>query len=93
MIIHVCVNPIQDEPFWDCSQMRREGGEGGKEQKLFLPKICHMYPTMMKFDTVIPYLKKTQNICELRDTPHEVCLHQDFFTENQLIFLYQEIQI
>ena len=25
-----------------------------------LPKICHTYPTVMKFDTVIPYLKKSK---------------------------------
>ena len=33
-------------------------GLGG--QKDPLPKICHTYPTMMKLDTVIPYLKKVQ---------------------------------
>ena len=33
------------------------GREGGG-QKGPLPKICHKYPTMMKFGTVIPYLKK-----------------------------------
>ena len=25
-------------------------------------KMCHSYETMMKLDTVIPYLKKIQNI-------------------------------
>ena len=34
-------NPIQDELFWYCSPM----GEG---QKAPLPKICCIYPTMMK---------------------------------------------
>ena len=36
----------------------RWGGRGG--QKAPLPKICHTYPTIMKFGTVIPYLKKIQ---------------------------------
>ena len=27
-----------------------------------LPKICHLYPTMMKLGTVKPYLKKIQKI-------------------------------
>ena len=30
------------------------GGRGGK--KAPLPKICHIYCTMMKLGTVIPYL-------------------------------------
>ena len=34
-----------------------------------LPKICHSYPSMMKLGTVVPYLKKIQNIYESRDTP------------------------
>ena len=34
-------------------------GEGAKRLSP-LPKICQTYPTMMNFDTVIPYLKKIQ---------------------------------
>ena len=34
-----------------------DGWGGG--QKSSLPKFCHTYPTKMKLDTVIPYLKKT----------------------------------
>ena len=30
-------------------------------KRLLLPQICHVYPTMMKLGTVIPYLKKTHN--------------------------------
>ena len=30
---------------------------GGGANRPPLPKICHTYPTMMKFDIVIPYLK------------------------------------
>ena len=60
-------NTIQDGRFWGCSWM---GGRGGKGP---LPKICHTYPTMMKLGTVIPYLKKIQNICESRDTLLEFC--------------------
>ena len=33
------------------------------------PKICHTYPTMMKYGTVIPYLNKIKKIYESRDTP------------------------
>ena len=62
-------------------------------QKDPLPKISHTYPTMLKLDTVIPYLKKTQKIYESRDTHPEYCWHQHFFTRNQQILLYQEIQI
>ena len=57
------------------------------------PKICHTYPAMMKLGIVIPYLKKIQKIYESRDNPTEICLHQYFFTGNQQILLYQEIEI
>ena len=67
------------------------GGGGGK--KTPLPKICHTYPTMMRLGTVIPYLKKFQKLYESRDKPLEFCWHQHFFTRNQQILLYQEIQI
>ena len=46
-----CFNPVQDGLFRGCSRM------GGT-----LPKICHTYPTMMKFGTVIPYPKKIQKL-------------------------------
>ena len=61
-----CINLIQDGLFRGCSRM----------WGVFLPplpKICHTYPTMMKLDTVIPYLKKIQKIYESRDTPLEFC--------------------
>ena len=29
-------------------------------KKAAIPKICHRYSTMMKFGTVIPYVKKIQ---------------------------------
>ena len=58
-----------------------------------IPKICHTYPAMMKVGTVIPYLKKIQKIFQSRDTSPEFCWHQYFFTINQKILLYQEIQI
>ena len=44
------------------------GWWGGGGQRPLLPKICHTNPTKMKLGTVIPYLKKTQNIYESRDT-------------------------
>ena len=58
-----------------------------------IPKICHAYPTMIKLGTFIPYPKKIQKIYESRDTPLEFCWHPHFFTGNQQILLYQEIQI
>ena len=42
---------------------------------------------------VIPYLKKIQKTYELHDTLLDFCWHQRFFTGNQQILLYQEIQI
>ena len=42
---------------------------GGGRQKA--PKICHIYPTMMKLGSVIPYLKNIQQLYESRDTPLE----------------------
>ena len=53
------------------------GGVGwGGAKSSPLPKICHIYPTMMKLGAVIPYLMKIQNIYESRDTPlnsAEIC--------------------
>ena len=45
---------------------RWAGGCGGG-QNVPLPKICHIYPTMMKLDTLIPYLKKIQKIYKSHD--------------------------
>ena len=47
------------------------GGRGGK--KAPLPKICRIYPTMIKLGTVIPYLKNIQKLYESRDTTPESC--------------------
>ena len=46
----------------------------GWGKKAPFPKICHIYPTMMKLGTVIPYPKKIQKIYESRDTPLEFCI-------------------
>ena len=43
-------------------------GGGGMGKKVPLPKICHVYPTIMKLGTVIPYLKKIQKIYESHNT-------------------------
>ena len=61
-------------------------GWGGK--KTPVPKVCHTYPTMMKLDIVIPYLKKIQKIDDSRDTRHDFCEYQHFFIANQQILLY-----
>ena len=65
----------------------------GRVKKASLPKIWHKYPTMIRLDTVVPYLKKIQKIYKSRDIHSELCWHQHFFTGNQQIILYQEIQI
>ena len=44
----------------------------------------------MKLCTVIYHLKKIQKIHESRGTSHESYWHQQFFTGNQQILLYQE---
>ena len=45
----------------------------GGAKKAPLPKICHTYPTVMKLDTVIPYLKKIQKLYESQDKPLKFC--------------------
>ena len=47
----------------------------------------------MKLGKFIPYLKEIQKMYESRDTRPEFCWHQHFFTGNQQILLYQEIQM
>ena len=49
------------------------GGGGGGGQNSPFPKTCHTYPTKIKLGIIIPYLKKTQNIYESRNTPLEFC--------------------
>ena len=39
----------------------------GETKKPPYLKICHIYPTMMKFGTVKPYLKKIKKIYESCD--------------------------
>ena len=67
-----------------------DGSGGGRGE---LSKICHTYPTIMKLGTAILDLRKIQKICKSRDIPLEFCWHQHFFTGNQQILLYQEMQI
>ena len=50
-----------------------EAAHGWVGQERPLSKICHTYPTVMKFGTVIPYLKEIQKIFESRDTPPDFC--------------------
>ena len=72
------------------------GGEGGGQKghpPSLISNICHTYSTMVKLGTLIPYLKKIQKIYKSHDTTLEFCQHQQFFTGNQQILLYQEIQI
>ena len=73
---------------WAFSWLLTDEGEGVSRKK-----ICYTYPTIMKFGTVIPYLKKTEKMYQSRDTPLEFCRNQDCFIGNQQILLYQKIQI
>ena len=55
------------------------GAAHGKERAPLhpLPIICYTYPTMMKFGTFKPYLKKKQKICKSRETALEFSIfHQ-----------------
>ena len=61
-----------------------DGGEGA--ERLPLPKICHAYLTMVKLDTVIPYLREIQKICESRDTRLEFCRYQHFLAGNSQFY-------
>ena len=83
----ISLNPIQDGHFRGCLRI------GGEAKRAPVPLICHIYPTMLKLDTVIPYLKKIQKIYQSLDTPLDFWWHQHFFVRNQQILLYQEIQI
>ena len=82
----IALVPIQNGPLRDCSRI-------GERQKGPLPKICHTYSAMMKFDTVIPYLNKIQKKYKSHDTLLEFCWHQHFFSRNPQLLLYREIQI
>ena len=66
-------NPIQDELL----------RIGMWQNDPLLPKICHIYPSIMNHGTVIPYLKKILKTCESCDTPLEFWWHKHFFNENQ----------
>ena len=79
------LNPTQDGPFRGFSRI---GGES-----LPPPSFCTHILQWWNFGTVTLYLKKIQKIYESRDAPLEFCRHQHFFTLNQQISLYQEIQI
>ena len=42
---------------------------------------------------IIPYIKKIQKIYKSHEAPHELCWHQQFFTGNQQLLLYQELPL
>ena len=60
-------------------------------KKATVPKICHIYPAMMKLDTAIPYLHKIQTTYKSRDAPLASSEISIFFTGNQQLLLYLEI--
>ena len=80
------INHIQDGVF-----RAAHGWSGGKKTRL--PKICHTYPITMKLGTVIRYLKKIQRLLNHMTHPLSSADISAFFTGNQPILLYQEIQI
>ena len=43
-------------------------GGGESVKKSILPKICDIYPTIMKLGTDVTYLKKIQKLYKSRDT-------------------------
>ena len=57
-LLDLYLNAIQDGLFQGC-------------QKAPYPKICHIYPTMLKLATVTHYLKKIQKIYESCDAALE----------------------
>ena len=67
-----------------CSQI-----EGAKSP---LPKLCYTYPTMMKLGSYTLPQEDPKNIWITWRIPW-VLLTSAFFTENQQILLYQEIQM
>ena len=69
------------------------GWEVGRGQKSLLPKICHIYPAMMKLGTITLYLKKVQKLFDHLAYPLSSADINIFFTGNQQILLYQEIHI
>ena len=46
---------------------------GGGGKKALFPKICHTYPTMMEFGTIIAALKKILKIYKSHDMLTEFC--------------------
>ena len=80
-------NPVHDGPFF--SGLLRGWGT----KMVPLPKICLKYHTVMTLSKVIPYLKKIQKIYKSCDVPLEFCWHRHFFTQNQQILVFREIQI
>ena len=78
---------------WAFLRLFTDVGAGGFKKVSPLPKICLIYFTIMKLDTVIHCLKKTQKMYESSDPTLEFCWHQHFLTRNQQILLYQEVLI
>ena len=65
-VIHIRVLTLFRMGFFGAAQ-----GLGGGAFLAPIPKIHHTYPTMMKFATVIPYLRKIKKIYKSRDTSLE----------------------
>ena len=74
-------NPIQDGFWWGCSTMGRQ------KAPTHLPKIWPTYPTIMKIDTVTPYLKKIQKIYQSRKSSLDSCWHKHFFYQKSSTFV------
>ena len=80
-------NPIQDGLFRGCSRMG-----GGKKAPTSLKSVTHM---LQWWNLAQLYLTQRRSKKYMNHVTHplEFCWHQHFFTANQQILLYQEVQI
>ena len=84
------INPIKDRLFQGCSWLWR--GRGSAKRPY--PSLKSATHILQRWNLAQLYLaKEDQKIYESHDTLLEFCWHQHFFTRNQQILLYQEIEI
>lgn len=72
---------MDDETFWGCPQL--EEGAGGAE-KLYLKSYC-TYPTIIKLDIAITYIKKIQKC--IIDTRHRLNSADIYIFHQKLVIL------
>ena len=76
--------------FWAAQGWRDEGAKDPH-----FPKICYTYPTVIKLGTVTLCLKKIKKYIYINRVAHSLSSADIsiFFIRNQLLLLYQEVQI